>query len=844
MAAMRTRGVAAFGVAMCLLSANAVQAAGQFIEDIQVVKRGDEATIVIELACPMRFQSDVVTPAGVLLEIRVVPLDSCRQLGVGDGITSELYRPASGRLAHLVEVEYESLGLGENLLLLHFDRPVDYRVAQRGDLRTLELRVRLDADISATPVPQTERPPAAPLAAPPAAAPTATPSGRAPLASRVRAPAVLADYVINLQSTREPVAPSVVAGVAAAPGQQIYVSTTTIAGVTWYRLRLGFFVGESDAQSALARLTAAFPRAWVGRAEAEEVRAAAERAIEPGDVVVAEVEPEPEATAATSVAGAALSAERIAELLAEGRNAIVAADFATAIRAYMRLLEESGEHRAEARENLGLAREKNGQAAHAAAEYRQFIADYPEAEAAGRVRQRLAGLVTSRAPQRERLRAEDSVASRWDFSTGISQYYRRDLNRFDEDQPEVLSLSALLTDLDLTVRRSGGAVDMLGRVTVNHLHDLIGQEAGGPGDRQRISYAYLDLSGVQDDWSVRLGRQTLHNWGVLGRFDGAHAKYDWADERRVHVMAGFPVESTRNSLETQRQFLGAAVDFDHLIGAWDVSPFVTQQTIDGIPDRSAVGLEVRYFDEQRSLTTMVDYDIDYAELNMALVFGTWRLQNRLTLTALYDERTSPVLTTRNALIGQPVSTIDELLLVWTEDEIRQIARDRTASSRTLTLGVAAPLAERLQVNADVTFTEIGASIESVGVAAMPGTGQQIYYSTSLVGSALFGGSDVSIFNLRYGESDEFTTAQLTWDLRLPVGRHLRLNPRLRLGVWEGTLTGRRRETVTPSLRLLLNTARHYRLELEVGENSLVRSDATTEQDATGRFFNLGYRADF
>jgi hypothetical protein len=133
---------------------------------------------------------------------------------------------------------------------------------------------------------------------------------------------------------------------------------------------------------------------------------------------------------------------------------------------------------------------------------------------------------------------------------------------------------------------------------------------------------------------------------------------------------------------------------------------------------------------------------------------------------------------------------------------------------------------------------------SAGVAALPGTGQQIYYSTSLVGSSLFGGSDVSIFNLRYGESDEFTTAQLTWDLRLPIGRRLRLNPRLRLGVWEGTLTGRTRERITPSLRLLWNSTRHYRLELEVGEDSMTRTDSGGEQDATGRFFNLGYRADF
>jgi hypothetical protein len=507
------------------------------------------------------------------------------------------------------------------------------------------------------------------------------------------------------------------------------------------------------------------------------------------------------------------------------------------------LLEEPGEHRVEARENLGLAREKNGQAAHAAAEYRRFLDDYPESAAVARVRQRLNGLVTASSAPRDPLRAA-AADGRWDLTTGVSQYYRRDLNRFDEDQPEVVTLSALLTDLDVSVKRSGESIDLLGRLTVNHLHDLIGEDDGGPGDRQRISYAYLDVSGVQDDWSVRLGRQSLHNWGVLGRFDGAHATYDWHEDRRVHAMFGYPVESSRNSVETDRQFVGAAVDFDNLIGDWSLSPFVTQQTIDGIADRRAVGLEANYVDEQRSLTTMLDFDVDYGEINTALVFGTWRLRNRVMLTALYDERSSPVLTTRNALIGQPVSTIDELLLVWTEDEIRQIARERTAASRTVTFGVASPLAERWQINADVTMTEIDASVASAGVSAVPGTGLQTYYSTSLVGSALFGGNDVSIFNLRYGESDEFTTAQLTWDLRLPVGRKLRINPRLRFGVYEGLTTNRRRETVTPSLRLLLNTARHYRLELEVGTDRMQRTDGAAEQDATGSFFNLGYRADF
>ncbi|HJR69247.1 MAG TPA: SPOR domain-containing protein [Gammaproteobacteria bacterium] len=672
------------------------------------------------------------------------------------------------------------------------------------------------------------------------------PIDRAPLTARVRAPATAADYVINLQSTREPVDPGAVSGVAVATGQHLYVSTTVIAGVTWNRLRLGFFASEAEASSALETLAATFPRAWIGRAQAQEVLAAAELEVERGGVV-AEVMGETEpvvAAAAPSVAGTALPPERIAELLAEARAAIVANDLETAIRDYTRLLEEPGEHRAEARENLGLARERNGQTAHAAAEYRRFLEDYPQADTAARVRQRLSGLVAASAAPRERLREESARAQRWDVTTGFSQYYRRDLNQFDEDQPELTTLSALFTDLDLSVARSGTAVDWRGRVTVNHLHDLVGEEEGGPGDRQRVSYAYLDLTGVQDDWSVRVGRQTLHNWGVLGRFDGAHAAYDWAPERRVHLMTGFPVESTRDSVTTDRQFLGAAVDFDHLIGRWDFSPYVTSQTIDGIGDRKAVGLDVRYFDDARTLTSMVDYDVEYSELNTALVFGTWRLKNRVTLTGMFDRRSSPVLTTRNALIGQPVTTVEELLLVWTEDEIRQIARERTADSRTVTFGVAAPIAERWQINADVTVTEIGDSVASAGVAAVPGTGVQTYYSASFVGSALFATHDVSIFNVRVGDAENFTSQQLTWDLRLPVGRKVRINPRLRLGLWESPMTGRRRETIAPSLRLLLNTTRHYRLELEVGNDYLTRTDAGGEQEATGKFVFLGYRADF
>ena len=129
--------------------------------------------------------------------------------------------------------------------------------------------------------------------------------------------------------------------------------------------------------------------------------------------------------------------------------------------------------------------------------------------------------------------------------------------------------------------------------------------------------------------------------------------------------------------------------------------------------------------------------------------------------------------------------------------------------------------------------------------AIPGTGQQTYYSASFVGSGLFGTGDVTIISLRYGESESFKTSQLTWDARFPIGRRLRLNPRLQLLSWRGLQgSGRTRESIRPSFRLLLRTRNSYRLEAEIGADESVRGDTFGEQDSSGYFFNLGYRRDF
>ncbi len=925
-------GAAGLVLAVVLGAPGPARAAGRYVEDILLSRSGGEATIQIDLGCPMRLASDLATDAGSVIELHLKPVDDCSRLAA-DALASEAYEPAGGALAGLAEVDYQSLGVGENVLVLHFDGRVDYRTAQRADLRSLEVIVRLGSADAAARVPDATPPaivtrpssPAAPVSAPPSAgAPTesapAARSGRAPLSLHVAAPATTADYIVNLQSTRTAPAPGTLAALSVPGGTRAYVSDIDVDGMIWHRLRVGFFATEADAGEALAPLRARYPKAWIGRAEPDEVRAVGASGGSPAPLLetaraagaaAGSAQPVGPAEAAAPVsppltlaspAGALppatpaptpaepLTAARAAELFDQARNATLDGDFPHAIALYTQLLAAPPPRAADARELLGVAFEKSGRPEQAQAEYRAFLDRYPSAPGAPRVRQRLVGLVTAgeaaaasgaggtaasgvatgssarasaasptpgaglsgrgRPPRRGLAGAADieGRTPRWNVDTGVSQYYERNVDQLDPASNEIVTLSALVSDFDLNVSRTGGKLTYGSRLSVDHFYDLMspvqGSSLNGAGDRSRLYYAYFDVGASEGGWSLRFGRQSLHHWGVLGRFDGAHFAYNWAPNRSVHVTAGSPVESPFDSLSSSRRFQGVAVDFDKIGGAWNLSAFLNTQTIGPVEDRRAAGFEVAYLGDRRSLNTIVDYDLGYSKLNTVLALGTWRLRGRATLTALVDLQTSPFLTTRNALIGQAVTSVDELMQTYTEEQIRQLAIDRTAESKTVTLGISTPFGQRFQLNADVTSSQYGGTVASAGVPAVPDMGTQIFYSTSLVASGLFGGRDVSLLDLRYGQADTFTTDVATWDTRFAIGRSLRLDPRVSYSIWTARGDGRRRETLSPSLRLLMNLRRRYRLELEVGRNQITRTQSGDSVVTHGNYLNVGYRADF
>ena len=566
-----------------------------------------------------------------------------------------------------------------------------------------------------------------------------------------------------------------------------------------------------------------------------------------------------------------LSEQKSQALVAEAQTAMTAGDYARAIALYTKLLKYSdhGLHEI-AQEYLGLARQRNGQTAHAKAEYEKFLKMYPKSGAWPRVRQRLAAILAgdrhntgSSFPKNVRSTQEPS---RWTFKRNFSQYYRRDIKTFD-GQNKIVSQSALLSDVDLTFRRKGNRFDFQGRMATGFGFNFLPEDEG-QGNLSRIGIAYVDWVDTHWQSRIRLGRQSRNRSGLLGRFDGVHLSQQLSETYKLNVVAGYPVDSSRDSFDTERFFKGISLDMGTFAENWNFSLFYNQQTIGNLEDRNAVGGEVRYADKQYSFVGFADYDVGYSRLSNAYFQGNLRFASIFSLHGLLRRSHAPFLSTRNALIGQgfvtgqSVTEFADLLSLFTEDEIRQLAIDRTASSNSFNLGFSASLTPDVQFNSDISSTRIGSTLESENIPAAPSY-TTTTLATSIVASNIIKSGDVGIVSIQRGKTDSdletniaggiqhekkaTTTTSFTLDYRYPLDNGVKINPRLRTEFRQfSDLDDGNRTTHSLRLRMRKRWRKYITFEIELGgeiskQKTSLTSDAAVSVDRSAYFVNLGYR---
>lgn len=485
--------------------------------------------------------------------------------------------------------------------------------------------------------------------------------------------------------------------------------------------------------------------------------------------------------------------------MAEGRRAMTAGELDRAVAIYTKVLSlpENSQSPA-ALEFLGLARERKGQLAHAMAEYETYLQRYPDGQGAARVRQRIDSLVTARAEPIESKIQRHPEARPLDLQTFGSLYtgYRREL-RYPDGRPSDVVDSTIFSDIHLETRLRSERYTVRTRMTGGYRHGFL----EGGSNETRTNSLFIEAEDHPLGLRGSIGRRSISTAGVLGRFDGARVTYDLTDRWMLGLTGGFPVDSTKqNSIDFDRAFVGISLDVAKFLEGLDGQIYAIGQMEASMVDRAAVGTELRYFRPGLFGAAFLDYDVYFNDLNLAQVLGNWQVTDSTLLTTFLDYRLVPTLTNRNALQGQGVDEVSDLLDSLSRSEIRQLARDRTARNTTLSFGVNQDLGHRLQLSVDFTATDFSGTVESGGVEGFDGNGFEFSYATQLIQYDFLKPGGVGILGFRYvdGASNDLVTA--TVDGRYPITRRLRANPRLRTDYRMTDDTGDTL-SVLPSLRL-------------------------------------------
>lgn len=779
----------------------------RLIDVIDIDERESQVDITLQFNCSLHYAGHAPASEGPEVRLRLRVDRDCGvtgSLAAGGEITTEI-PPISGPRGIIAAARLESSLGGEVALTVTWAKPESFVLAQGASATGMRIRL-LRAHDENSKVLVTERGETA------------------------------SNYAVNLESQRTPFDAGAVETASKRLHTKAFVSEVETGGEKWYRLRVGPFDQRSVAEGVLRTASKDYPRAWLAVGDDSITNDPNAAFAEPLLPPVEQVGVDPP-----------LDPAQLKSLLDQAHKAMRTRDYPQAVQVLTKLQRQPEfPERADVQELLGLARERSGEVAQAKAEYEEYLRHYPKGPAADRIRNRLRILrAASVAGRTGGFSNTEDADHGWKVSGGASQLYRRDSYGTDLNGPLFATVveNAIFTDADLFAHRDGERFNTDIRTNFGYAKNFLPRDIDGATDRVRITTAFLDLNDKLLDLRGRVGRQTTINDGNFGIFDGAKVSYRFLPSWTVRATAGMPVDNSGDGVETDRKFETLAVDFAPALSHWDTSVYVTQQRNDGLKDRQAVGAQVQYARSNVSVVSYVDYDTAYKSLNALVLLGTVQLPARWQLTADLEHRNAPQITTENALIGQPFTTISQLAKVFSEQQIEQLARDRTPVLSTYSLSALKQLGERWQTILDVFYTKLGSTPASGGVEPFTGTqGNEISYQGQLIGSSLLRQNDFNQVIVRYDTTPTYNVLGWQYISRFPVFGAWRAGPRF---LFQRKVTDTGFTSIFYAPYGHIDYQRHgHVLEIEGGAE-LGKNPAGLEIGNTTRLFvSIGYRINF
>ena len=531
--------------------------------------------------------------------------------------------------------------------------------------------------------------------------------------------------------------------------------------------------------------------------------------------------------------------------LAKARAALAQGNNSLAISIYQRLLQlQNNPLQQQTQEYLGVAYERARNFAKAKASYESYLQHYPKGEDSERVKQRLQGVTLTLTPNRmvtDTLREPEFGIKKqpWRWFGVLSnslQTYRSDLGDSDWQTLE----ESWLTDLNVNGRYRDSDMDAKILLTGSYRQDF----ANDIDNPERLSNAYGDVFFKQTRQQVRIGRQTTNGEGVLSRYDGLHYSKGLTQRFTVNALWGYPVSSSRDiELNTDTQIYGVSVDYEPVDSDWRSNLFFSEHSQSGRLDRRAVGGEFSYQTRQQSWLAYLDYDIQFSELNTVMLNANWFGKQESHYYLSLDYRRSPVLTLSNALIGQTLTSLDDLADQGLDDgELEEVALDRTAISQTFALGASRRFHPHYRWATDLSFWELTGTDDSLGVAGFAGTDLEANLSLQLIANDLWLDNDLTWLTLRYADLTNSELYSFVVETRLPLNTKWRIRPRLQSYQRQFQMIDGSEFSWKPQVRIEYKPGNHWLFEWELGAEWISLEQNNLKVDRTDYFTYL--RADW
>ena len=572
--------------------------------------------------------------------------------------------------------------------------------------------------------------------------------------------------------------------------------------------------------------------------------------------------PEVQSVEATSAPSAVATEPEVevnaAKLMAAADAANDRGDYTDAIAAFNSLLNLPPNTRTrKAQEQIGVTRLKAGDTQRARGEFETFLKLYPAGPDSDLVRQFLVNLPAPTAVVKGRGPTEPVSTTNGSLSVfyygGQSQTRSQDfVDSPLGGLPVLLSESNLSgtdqkqvqTNLDLSWRYRDAEKDMRFVVRDNYSADLMPNRPS----KNRLSAQYFDQRSLTNGTSFKVGRQSPVGGGVLYRFDGVQGSYTFAPKWKVSAVYGVPTDVL---LDSKRHFYGAWVDADALAPNMSGSVYVNQQMIDDQVDRSAVGAELRYFNDGMALSGQMDYDQALQGLNIATVQGSWQFADSTVINFLVDRRATPVRSLGNILFFQdpmlptPARNIQELLATTPIDMLRGQVNGITSFQTQGMLGFTTPVATNWQAGANLNYTNVD-EIQPIAVIlpnGQPSTGDLWSLGMQLIGSNLYSSRDTHVFSATFMSGPTYKGTMLSYNNLTGIDENWQVEPSLRLYLQEDSL-GNKMKRWTPGVRMTYRLMKRVSLETELSYEIADSTGPTRNESSQRMFYYIGARFDF